>query len=316
MTTPASPEVSVVIPTYQRREVVLNTLRHFEHQVDAPSFEIVVSIDGSNDGTLEALESFESSFPLTIEFHENRGLPFTRNAGAARATGRIILFMDDDMEPAPTFVAGHHQPHTEGADVVIGPMPLHPDSPDNLLSTGVGMWADEHEARLSDPAHKIRFIDIFGGHLSIGREALDRIGGYDETMRSCEDHEFGIRAIDAGLDIRFNPDARAYQMYVVDSADHLVAHRKAGEADVEFVAKHPSSAELLFTRHDDVRSTRLARRPTLRFPRAMEAVAQPLGRVTGKRIDDGHTDKTTARLFFAAKSILYWVGVADAGGMP
>lgn len=307
-----TPQLSVVIPTYQRCDIVVNTVRSFESQIDPPLFEVIVSVDGSNDGTRQALERLETSFPLTVEFHENRGLPFTRNAGAAEARGDVLLFMDDDMEPSPTFLAAHFGTHCAGADVVVGPMPLHPDSPSNLLSKGVGIWAEEYAKAVSEPGHRFRFTEIFGGHLSIGREALRSVGGYDPEMRSSEDHEFGYRCLQAGLDVRFSQEAAAFQTYIVDAASHLRAHRLAGEADVDFVRRHPDAAEELFSRHDDSRSARWAKAPTLRFPRLMAKLVAPIGRITGNRIDGGCQDAITARMFFAAKAVLYWVGVAEA----
>ena len=53
----------------------------------------------------------------------------------------MLLFLDDDMEADPRLLAEHERSHREGADVVLGDLPLHPDSPRNLLSWGVGAWA-------------------------------------------------------------------------------------------------------------------------------------------------------------------------------
>jgi glycosyltransferase involved in cell wall biosynthesis len=127
-----TPRLSVVIPTYQRCDIVVNTVRSFESQIDPPLFEVIVSVDGSNDGTRQTLERLETS-----------------------------------LEPSPTFLAAHFGTHCAGADVVVGPMPLHPDSPSNLLSKGVGIWAEEYAKAVSEPGHRFRFTEIFGGHLSM-----------------------------------------------------------------------------------------------------------------------------------------------------
>ena len=57
---------SVVIPTYQRRDLVVAALRALEAQEDVEGYEVVVVVDGSTDGTTEALRQLTPSFPLTV----------------------------------------------------------------------------------------------------------------------------------------------------------------------------------------------------------------------------------------------------------
>ena len=52
------------------------------------------------------------------------------NRGAAIARGEILMFLDDDMEAHPRLLAEHDKLHGEGADVVVGSIPVHADSPD------------------------------------------------------------------------------------------------------------------------------------------------------------------------------------------
>ena len=57
---------TVVIPTYQRREVVLASVRALRSQESSEPFEVVVVVDGSTDGTAAALQRLELPFPLTV----------------------------------------------------------------------------------------------------------------------------------------------------------------------------------------------------------------------------------------------------------
>jgi len=92
--------VSVVIPTYNRRELLRECLRSVRAQTVAPA-EIIVVDDGSTDGTAETLPR---DFPgVRFILLPHSGLPaVARNAGLAAATGTFAAFCDSDdlWEPA------------------------------------------------------------------------------------------------------------------------------------------------------------------------------------------------------------------------
>ena len=99
---------SVVIPTYQRRDSVRQALEALARQTLPPEeFEVVISIDGSDDGTRELLEAFRTPFPLVVLWQPNRGRAAACNAGLRASQGALLVLLDDDMEPAPEFLAAH-----------------------------------------------------------------------------------------------------------------------------------------------------------------------------------------------------------------
>ena len=84
----------------------------------------------------------------------------------------ILLFLDDDMEGDPNLLAEHDRSHRNGADVVLGHMPLHPKSPINLLSAGVKEWSEERAARLAEPPAQLTLHDLLTGQLSVKTAAF------------------------------------------------------------------------------------------------------------------------------------------------
>jgi glycosyltransferase involved in cell wall biosynthesis/peptidoglycan/xylan/chitin deacetylase (PgdA/CDA1 family) len=240
---------SIVIPTHQRRERVLRTVAALSDQ-EGDDFEVVVVNDGSTDGTADALRTLSVPFALTVIEQGNRGAAAARNAGAEAARGEILLFLDDDMEAHPSLLVEHDRSLREGADLVLGDLPLHPESPANVLSAGVGSWASSRRDRLAARPDDIPLADLLTGQLSIARDAFERMGGFDvdltrDGLFGGEDVDFGYRVLKAGYRVRFNPEAISYQYFDVDPAEFLRREYEAGRGAQELALKHPERAEQL-----------------------------------------------------------------------
>src|SRR3954454_2067644 len=106
-------EISVVIPTRERYDVLARTLDALAVQDPAGvEAEVVVVDNGSRDGSLDRLrglaDRWSAPFPLVVASEETPGAAAARNAGIARARGERVLFLGDDCRPARTdLVAGH-----------------------------------------------------------------------------------------------------------------------------------------------------------------------------------------------------------------
>ena len=130
---------SVVIPTYNRKAQLIKVIEGLENQsFPKKDFEVIIISDGSIDGTNEYLKNLESDLNLKAVFQQNKGVAATRNNGVANATGKLILFIDDDVVPHQDLLLEHfkaHQKHGLKENViVIGPM-LNPPNHTCLLYT-------------------------------------------------------------------------------------------------------------------------------------------------------------------------------------
>lgn len=315
------PGFSIVVPTFQRRDVVCDALRAIARISYAGPVEVIIVVDGSTDGTAAALEQVACPFPTRIIVQPNAGAARARNHGASVASGEILLFLDDDMICEPDIVEQHAMDYAEGSDAVLGDIPLDSAAAPGFLSEGVGDWARERSQRLA-AGGALTLFDLLTGQLSIRRTVFDEIGGFDGrfTMGGSfgnEDLDLGTRLLEQ-YKVRFNPRAISYQRYVVTPRAHMKQWYQAGQADVAFARKYPGRARELFDLHGySQKSTRNVLMPLARIPflpTALANLAIALAeRVWGKMKP---LDGRIVRFFFAARDILYWSGVHSNGGVP
>jgi GT2 family glycosyltransferase/peptidoglycan/xylan/chitin deacetylase (PgdA/CDA1 family) len=301
---------SIVVPTYERREVVVASVRALARQQAAAPFEVIVVVDGSRDGSGQALRRLSTPFPLRVIEQPNAGRASACNRGAEAAAGDLLLFLDDDMEADPRLLAEHERSHREGADVVLGHVPVHPDSPPGFLTDAVGRWAERRAEVLRGLSGPPPLDELLSGQLSLRRETFARLGGFDGAFTrggsfGGEDLDLGRRLLEAGCTVVFNPDAVSRQRYVVTPRQYLRQWREAGRADVLLARKHPEEAELVLRRRLSPSERLVWRRLRLLLRWSVLALAR--AGVQGAR---------TARWFYRVRDLEYQRGVRAAGGPP
>jgi len=234
-------KVTVVVPTHNRRAAVLRLLEALAMQTASPAtFHAVVVVDGSTDDTAEALRARTFPFPLEVVQQPALGPAAARNEGARRAAGRILLFLDDDVQPDAQVIAAHLALHAEAENRVgIGMLPPVAEG-DALFPKILRFWWMRMQETLLRSGHRFSFKDLLSGHFSIARSRFDALGGFDPALRCHEDYELGFRAIQAGMDFRVARGTRAF--HHDDTTIEKVFRRKLeeGMADVALGRRHPA----------------------------------------------------------------------------
>lgn len=110
--------VSVVIPAYNRADLIGATLASLLAQTRPPD-EIVVVDDGSSDGTPDAISAYGRA--VTLIRQENAGAGAARNRGFSASTGDVIHFMDSDDLSSPNSHEVQLAAISAGADMAYGP---------------------------------------------------------------------------------------------------------------------------------------------------------------------------------------------------
>ena len=300
---------SVVIPTYQRKDLAVAAVRALEAQEGAPPFEVVVVVDGSTDGTAPALRELATSFPFDVVEQRNGGRAAAANHGASIARGELVLFLDDDMEAHPDLLATHDGAHRTGADVVFGHIPLHPASPPTFLAAGVGAWAEQRRVRILERG-QLELADLVTGQMSLRRELFLRIGRFNAEFTrggtfGGEDLDLGQRLVEGGYKIVFQPDAISWQRYVVTPRQYLRQWRQWGRASVLLARAHPDESDQIF----QLRETRFDRFVGRRIRWPLRIVVLVLARVRPRSARVG-------RWFKRVRDLEYFRGVREAGSRP
>lgn len=111
------PNASVVIPAFNRLDLLEPVLRGFQRQRDVAPFELVLVDDGSQPRARELFEALatDPNWRL-VEHAANRGRGAALNTGFGASSGEVVIFCDSDIEPTERFVAEHLEFHRRSAD--------------------------------------------------------------------------------------------------------------------------------------------------------------------------------------------------------
>lgn len=206
--------ISVVVPTYQRRDVILRTLDTvFRQELDG-EYETIVVVDGSTDGTADALRTLRPPCAFRIIEQPNRGLSAARNAGLRAARGEIVLFLDDDLLCDPGLLRAHSDAHREWQNTIVCGA-IKPGPGTENLAFDLHRRVLRNAGSTALEGGELRWPSVaFGANDSAPREILLRAGGYDEAFVNMrEEVELGIRLWKAGIRNRYHPGAVVHHSF-------------------------------------------------------------------------------------------------------
>jgi len=244
------PRYSVVVPTYNRIDVLPEVLAALDRQVAAPPFEIVVVDDGSTDGTAERLAALALARPLSVLRQTNRGPAAARNRGVEAARGARIAFLGDDTVPAPDWLAQHDRALQErGGDdevAVLGYTGWHPRVGRSRFLEHLNEGGLQFGYALISDRENVPFNFFYTSNLSLSRARL-RAEPFDEGFPypAWEDIEAAWRLCRGGMRLVYEPDARVAHDHATDFDRFAERQERAGYCAVVFYQRHPELAGFL-----------------------------------------------------------------------
>jgi glycosyltransferase involved in cell wall biosynthesis len=241
--------LSVVIPCYNGESVIGDQLEALTRQDWAHPWEVVVSDNGSTDGSRSVIERFRDRLPSlrVVDSSEARGGAHARNVGIEQARGDLILNCDADDVVADNFVAVMAKA-LETHDFVACRLEEHRLNEPWLAES----WANgQRDGLLGFSAD---FLPFGGsGTLGFKRFVFEAVGGFDPTLRAREDNDFCWKAQLRGIPLHFVPETAVHYRYPTRYAHMYRQSRLLAEFQV-----------LLYRRYRSLGMPRLPLRTALR----------------------------------------------------
>jgi validoxylamine A glucosyltransferase len=273
------PQVSVVVPTYNRAPLLRKTLASLVQQRNPPPFEVVVTDDGSADDSEQVVAEFRDRLAVRYCYQEDQGyrVARARNIGAAMARAPVLVFLDSGTLAGPDLLAGHLRHHADhrarpgsltGGPAVIGYTygyrPYAPTPPRLAEAFAVLSPRQVYERYRADPLFRdsrheelarhgfdlngrtMPWLFFWSMNISVHAGDYAQAGGFDEGFRSWggEDLELGYRLHQRG--VPFICDIRSWAMEIPHERDRDANIASDKRNALRILMRHADPAVELF----------------------------------------------------------------------
>ena len=234
--------VSIVIPTYNRKPILLKCLRALENQKlnnNVGNYEIIVVDDGSTDGTPSWINNNKEEIPHVVLFEQEHGGPaLGRNLGVIKSKYEIIIFIDSDLIVLDDFIIRH-------VDALLS---FWSKKNKKCFTYGSVINTSNFENPQSEK-YKIldtSFAYFATGNVAIAKDLLLDVGLFDTSfsLYGWEDLELGERLKRIGTELIKCPKAVGFHWHPpfdCEQIESLIAQEKErARMALVFLKKHPN----------------------------------------------------------------------------
>jgi glycosyltransferase involved in cell wall biosynthesis len=207
-----TPEISVVMCTYERPAHLALALAGYLRQTGGVPIELIVADDGSGPENAALVRRFAARAPFPVEYvwqpHQGYRRSAILNRGVARARAEQVLFTDGDCVPAADLVAVHRREREAGKLLIGGYVRIHAEigdaaSEDWVLAGGherllgprerLGLWQRHAKNLWQIRTRRRRRPHNLGLNMSLARADLLRVNGYDENYHGWGNEDGDLR---------------------------------------------------------------------------------------------------------------------------
>ena len=267
---------SIVIPTYNRRQILMRTLASLDQQ-SAPKdlYEVVVAIDGSTDGTLESVSNLRTTYRLQAIYNENQGNGVACNLAVQQAKNDVLIFLGDDQLCTPDLVLAHLLAHERHGQIFV--QGFYPVAREYLKGGASLLYDRTYRSAMADAERLQRqgkSWGLWGGNCSLRTETYREVGGLDtEHFRGygCEDLDLGLRVAALGVAFRYEPTACSFHMHECSCRSLARQAYSEGRAEVALSRKYHAAFTSLTVSSAHSRVDSAVLWACRRRPRAMRA---------------------------------------------
>lgn len=246
--------LSIIIPTYQREDVLLDTIRLLLEQEECADEILIVDQTPEHEvETEKQLKSWHESKTINWIRKSTPSITGAMNEGILKATSSHVLFLDDDIIPASNLIKSHKACYSDPSIWAVVGQVLQPGeepSPSMMGSKKDSLSADLDFRFHSSGQTEIQ--NVMAGNLSIQRDRALEIGGFDENFIAVAyrfETDFAKRIVKAGGKILFSGDAsikhlRAERGGTRSYLNHLTSHKPDHSVGDYYFAMHHSQSSL------------------------------------------------------------------------
>jgi GT2 family glycosyltransferase len=203
--------ISILIPTLERHQSV-NELANQLLKQQYPNFEIII-VDQSREKNQPLIDLQKENQKIKYFKIEKTGTCLAKNFGLKKASGEIIIFMDDDCRVEnPDFIQNHVSNYEDSKIGGVGGRLIDKNVRLNRETTGpvcrVSKTGCVFPNANSDVKQEINAPR--GGNMSFRKSVIFEVGGFDERLignAMREETDFSLRVVEAGYKIIFEPKA-------------------------------------------------------------------------------------------------------------
>ena len=245
-----SPFVSVIIPNFNGQRYLPTVLDALRRQT-LTDFEVILADDASSD---DSVAMVEHDFPEVRLLVNRRNLGFVNNCNTAAdaASGRVLVLLNSDTEPEPTwleelvkvFVAHPNAAAVASKLLLFDRRDVLHSAGDHLGADGVAVNRGVWQRDVGQFDQQTAVFSACGGAAAYRRELWQELGGFDSDFwMYLEDVDFGFRAHLLGYEVVFAPQARVYHHLSASGGD-LLASYYVGRNTIWLIAKNMPDALL------------------------------------------------------------------------
>ena len=234
--------VSIVIPTYNRKPILIKCLHALENQILnnlIDYYEIIVVDDGSSDGTVNWIKENQINLPHVVLYEQEHGGPaLGRNLGVIKSKGDIVIFIDSDLVVVDKFLI-HHVSKLEKYWLKKNKKCFTYGS---VINTSNFENPQLEDSKITD----ISFAYFATGNVAISRDLLMDVGLFDTSfsLYGWEDLELGERLKQIGTKLVKCPEARGFHWHPpfrCEQINSLVSKEsERAKMALVFLKKHPN----------------------------------------------------------------------------
>lgn len=260
---------SFVIPTYQGKVLVKNTLEALNYQVGygRNDYEVVLIDDGSTDGTGEYIKGINKNYDLKyiyIDRTQESSRARARNNGWKSASGEIIVFIDADILVKKDYLKELDRCFSMDKDIlVIGNRVMLSENIPYEAVCDRTILEKQFFTVNSSSQMEIRYykfyrfsynssyqiypwLNVFSCNMAVPKKWLDATGGFDENFRGwgLEDIEVGYNMYKNGIKIVFNNKLEVFHQNHAGSENLKISEKKFNDIDKNtryFLKKYPDA---------------------------------------------------------------------------